>query len=301
VKLPNPEDPAAFELSMELGKEIGAEILIATDPDADRLGMAALLENGEYEVLTGNQIAALIVDYLLKAYEQQGTLPENGVIIKSIVSSEMASVIAEKSGVETVNVLTGFKFIAQKIKEYEATGEKEFLFGFEESYGYLLESFVRDKDAIQTLIFLAEIAAYYKEQGMTCYDGLQNLFEEYGYFKEKTISITMSGITGAERIKELMTSLREEAPTSFGDTEVEAVEDYQASTKTLKDGQVETIDFDKADVLKYYLTDGSWIAARPSGTEPKIKFYIGAVAASNEEAEQKVARFEKTINEYIKE
>ena len=301
VKLPNPEDPAAFELSMELGKEIGAEILIATDPDADRLGMAALLENGEYEVLTGNQIAALIVDYLLKAYEQQGTLPENGVIIKSIVSSEMASVIAEKSGVETVNVLTGFKFIAQKIKEYEATGEKEFLFGFEESYGYLLESFVRDKDAIQTLIFLAEIAAYYKEQGMTCYDGLQNLFEEYGYFKEKTISITMSGITGAERIKELMTSLREEAPTSFGDTEVEAVEDYQASTKTLKDGQVETIDFDKADVLKYYLADGSWIAARPSGTEPKIKFYIGAVAASNEEAEQKVARFEKTINEYIKE
>ena len=301
VKLPNPEDPAAFELSMELGKEIGAEILIATDPDADRLGMAALLENGEYEVLTGNQIAALIVDYLLKAYEQQGTLPENGVIIKSIVSSEMASVIAEKSGVETVNVLTGFKFIAQKIKEYEATGEKEFLFGFEESYGYLLESFVRDKDAIQTLIFLAEIAAYYKEQGMTCYDGLQNLFEEYGYFKEKTISITMSGITGAERIKELMTSLREEAPTSFGDTEVEAVEDYQASTKTLKDGQVETIDFDKADVLKYYLTDGSWIAARPSGTEPKIKFYIGAVAASNEEAEQKVARFEETINEYIKE
>lgn len=301
VKLPNPEDPAAFELSMELGKEIGAEILIATDPDADRLGMAALLENGEYEVLTGNQIAALIVDYLLKAYEQQGTLPENGVIIKSIVSSEMASVIAEKSGVETVNVLTGFKFIAQKIKEYEATGEKEFLFGFEESYGYLLESFVRDKDAIQTLIFLAEIAAYYKEQGMTCYDGLQNLFEEYGYFKEKTISITMSGITGAERIKELMTSLREEAPTSFGDTEVEAVEDYQASTKTLKDGQVETIDFDKADVLKYYLADGSWIAARPSGTEPKIKFYIGAVAASNEEAEQKVTRFEETINEYIKE
>ncbi|SHE27729.1 phosphoglucomutase [Atopostipes suicloacalis DSM 15692] len=301
VKLPNPEDPAAFELSIELGKEIGAEILIATDPDADRLGMAALLENGEYEVLTGNQIAALIVDYLLKAYEKQGTLPENGAILKSIVSSEMPAVIAEKSGVETVNVLTGFKFIAQKIKEYEATGEKEFLFGFEESYGYLLESFVRDKDAIQTLIFLAEIAAYYKEQGMTCYDGLQNLFEEYGYFKEKTISITMSGITGAEKIKQLMTSLRQEAPTSFGGVQVEAVEDYQASTKTRNDGQVETIDFDQADVLKYYLADGSWIAARPSGTEPKIKFYIGAVASTNEEADQKVARFEDSINEYIKE
>ena len=301
VKLPNPEDPAAFELSIELGKEIGAEILIATDPDADRLGMAALLENGEYEVLTGNQIAALIVDYLLKAYEKQGTLPENGAILKSIVSSEMPAVIAEKSGVETVNVLTGFKFIAQKIKEYEATGEKEFLFGFEESYGYLLESFVRDKDAIQTLIFLAEIAAYYKEQGMTCYDGLQNLFEEYGYFKEKTISITMSGITGAEKIKQLMTSLRQEAPTSFGGVQVEAVEDYQASTKTRNKGEVEPIDFDQADVLKYYLADGSWIAARPSGTEPKIKFYIGTVASTSDEADQKVARFEDSINEYIKE
>jgi len=301
VKSPNPEDPDAFELSIELGKEIGAEILIATDPDADRLGMAALLDNGEYEVLTGNQIAALIVDYLMKAYEKQDSLPDNGVILKSIVSSEMPAVIAEKSGVETVNVLTGFKFIAEKIKEYEATEEKEFLFGFEESYGYLLESFVRDKDAIQALIFLAEIAAYYKEQGMTCYDGLQSLFEEHGYFKEKTISITMSGITGAEKIKQLMLSLRENAPTSFGDVQVNAVEDYQASTKTSADGQTETIEFDKADVLKYYLDDGSWIAARPSGTEPKIKFYIAAVANTSDEVDQKVVAFEETINQLIEE
>lgn len=301
VKSPNPEDPDAFELSIELGKEIGAEILIATDPDADRLGMAALLDNGEYEVLTGNQIAALIVDYLMKAYEKQDSLPDNGVILKSIVSSEMPAVIAEKSGVETVNVLTGFKFIAEKIKEYEVTEEKEFLFGFEESYGYLLESFVRDKDAIQALIFLAEIAAYYKEQGMTCYDGLQSLFEEHGYFKEKTISITMSGITGAEKIKQLMLSLRENAPTSFGDVQVNAVEDYQASTKTSADGQTETIEFDKADVLKYYLDDGSWIAARPSGTEPKIKFYIAAVADTSDEVDQKVVAFEETINQLIEE
>lgn len=301
VKSPNPEDPDAFELSIELGKEIGAEILIATDPDADRLGMAALLDNGEYEVLTGNQIAALIVDYLMKAYEKQDSLPDNGVILKSIVSSEMPAVIAEKSGVETVNVLTGFKFIAEKIKEYEVTEEKEFLFGFEESYGYLLESFVRDKDAIQALIFLAEIAAYYKEKGMTCYDGLQSLFEEHGYFKEKTISITMSGITGAEKIKQLMLSLRENAPTSFGDVQVNAVEDYQASTKTSADGQTETIEFDKADVLKYYLDDGSWIAARPSGTEPKIKFYIGAVADTSDEVDQKVVAFEETINQLIEE
>ncbi|MEY8291537.1 phospho-sugar mutase [Carnobacteriaceae bacterium 52-44] len=301
VKSPNPEDPDAFELSIELGKEIGAEILIATDPDADRLGMAALLDNGEYEVLTGNQIAALIVDYLMKAYEKQDSLPDNSVILKSIVSSEMPAVIAEKSGVETINVLTGFKFIAEKIKEYEATEEKEFLFGFEESYGYLLESFVRDKDAIQALIFLAEIAAYYKEQGMTCYDGLQSLFEEHGYFKEKTISITMSGITGAEKIKQLMLSLRENAPTSFGDVQVNAVEDYQASTKTSADGQTETIEFDKADVLKYYLDDGSWIAARPSGTEPKIKFYIAAVADTSDEVDQKVVAFEETINQLIEE
>lgn len=301
VKSPNPEDPDAFELSIELGKEIGAEILIATDPDADRLGMAALLDNGEYEVLTGNQIAALIVDYLMKAYEKQDSLPDNGVILKSIVSSEMPAVIAEKSGVETINVLTGFKFIAEKIKEYEATEEKEFLFGFEESYGYLLESFVRDKDAIQALIFLAEIAAYYKEQGMTCYDGLQSLFEEHGYFKEKTISITMSGITGAEKIKQLMLSLRENAPTSFGDVQVNAVEDYQASTKTSADGQTETIEFDKANVLKYYLDDGSWIAARPSGTEPKIKFYIAAVADTSDEVDQKVVAFEETINQLIEE
>src|SRR5690625_2420547 len=301
VKSPNPEDPDAFELSIELGKEIVAEILIATDPDAERLGMATLLNNCEYELLTGNQIAALIVDYLIKAYEKQDSLPDNGVILKSIVSSEMPAVIAEKSGVETVNVLTGFKFIAEKIKEYEATEEKEFLFGFEESYGYLLESFVRDKDAIQALIFLAEIAAYYKEQGMTCYDGLQSLFEEHGYFKEKTISITMSGITGAEKIKQLMLSLRENAPTSFGDVQVNAVEDYQASTKTSADGQTETIEFDKADVLKYYLDDGSWVAARPSGTEPKIKFYIAAVADTSDEVDQKVVAFEETINQLIEE
>lgn len=296
VKSPNPEDPDAFELSIKLGKEIGAEVLIATDPDADRLGMATLLDNGEYKVLTGNQIAALIVDYLLKAYEKQGKLPENGTILKSIVSSEMPAVIAEKSGVETVNVLTGFKFIAEKIKEYEETGEKEFLFGFEESYGYLLEPFVRDKDAIQTLLFLSELAAYYKEQDMTCYDGLQKLFEEHGYFKEKTISITMSGITGAENIKKLMLSLREDSPKSFGNIAVESVEDYHTSMRTLAMGETEEIEFDQADVLKYYLEDGSWIAARPSGTEPKIKFYIGAVAETEEEVNQKVRDFEESVN-----
>jgi len=299
VKSPNPEDPEAFELAIALGKEIDAEVLIATDPDADRLGMATRLDNGEYQVLTGNQIAALMVDYLLKAYEKQNRLPANGTIIKSIVSSELPAKIAEKWGVDTVDVLTGFKFIAQKIKEYEETNEKTFLFGFEESYGYLLEPFVRDKDAIQALIFLAELAAYYKEQEMTCYDGLQNIFEEYGYFQEKTISITMSGISGAENIKRLMKSLRTNTPDAFGGVGVEVVEDYLEGTRQKINGETSEMAFGAADVLKYSLEDGSWIAARPSGTEPKIKFYIGAVADTQAAVEQKVQDFESTINQLI--
>ena len=299
VKSPNPEDPDAFELSIKLGKEIGAEVLIATDPDADRLGMATRLENGEYQVLTGNQIGALMVDYLLKAYEKQGTLPENGAILKSIVSSEMPAVIAKSYGVETQNVLTGFKFIAERIKEYEATNANTFLFGFEESYGFLVKPFVRDKDAIQALILIAELAAYYKEQGKTTYDGLQELFEEHGYFEEKTISITMSGISGAENIKKLMNSLRAESLTDIAGVKVTTVEDYLEGTSTTADGETSDIPLGKADVLMYHLEDGSWIAARPSGTEPKIKFYIGAVADSQEAVSQKVADFEADINKII--
>jgi len=297
VKSPNPEDPEAYELAIDLGKEIDAEVLIATDPDADRLGLATRTDSGDYHVLSGNQIAALMVDYLLKAYEKQDDLPDNGTIIKSIVSSEMPAKIAENYGVETGNVLTGFKFIAQKIKEYDKTNEKSFLFGFEESYGYLLEPFVRDKDAVQALIFVAEIAAYYKEQERTLYDGLQDLFEEYGYYNEKTISIRMSGISGEENINRLMNSLRTNTPTAFGGVGVDVIEDYESSTRQKIGGQSETLDFGQADVLKYYLEDGSWIAVRPSGTEPKIKFYIGAVADSNNAAEQKVRDFEATIDQ----
>jgi len=297
VKSPNPEDPEAYELAMDLGQEIDAEVLIATDPDADRLGLATRTDSGDYHVLSGNQIAALMVDYLLKAYEKQGDLPDNGTIIKSIVSSELPAKIAENYGVDTGNVLTGFKFIAQKIKEYDRTNEKSFLFGFEESYGYLLEPFVRDKDAIQALIFVAEIAAYYKEQEKTLYDGLEDLFEEYGYYNEKTISIRMSGISGEENINRLMNSLRTNSPTAFGGVGVEVIEDYESSTRQKIGGQSETLDFGQADVLKYYLEDGSWIAVRPSGTEPKIKFYIGAVADSNSAADQKVRDFQATIDQ----
>lgn len=299
VKSPNPEDPDAFELSIALGKEIDAEVLIATDPDADRLGLATRMADGEYQVLTGNEIAALMVDYLLKAYKDEGHLPKNGTIIKSIVSSELPSKIAESYGVGTVDVLTGFKFIAEKIKDYEKTEEKEFLFGFEESYGYLVKPFVRDKDAIQALILLAEIAAYYKEQDKTLYDGLQDLFEEHGYFQEKTISITMSGIEGAENIKKLMVSLREQSPEEFGGVDVVVAEDYLVNTLTTKEGETTTIDLGEADVLKYYLADGSWIAARPSGTEPKIKFYMAAVGESAAEVDQKIEKFEASIQKLI--
>lgn len=299
VKSPNPEDPAAFELSIELGKEIDADVLIATDPDADRLGLATKLADGGYQVLSGNQIAALMTDYLLKAYADQGILSDKGTIIKSIVSSELPTKIAEKYGVGTVNVLTGFKFIAEKIKEYEKTKERDFLFGFEESYGYLVKPFVRDKDAIQALILIAELAAYYKEEGKTLMEALEEIFEEHGYYKEKTISITMSGISGAEEIKQLMANLREEKPESFGGVDVIVEEDYLLNRLTTKEGKTAKMDLGKSNVLKYKLADGSWIAARPSGTEPKIKFYMSALASSAKEADEKIEKFEESIQSFI--
>lgn len=299
VKSPNPEEPGAFEYAIKLGKEIDADVLVATDPDADRLGIAVKTAAGDYEVLTGNQIASLMLHYLLTAQKNNGTLPENGAVLKSIVSSELPTVIAESFGVKMVDVLTGFKFIAEKIEQYETDNSQTFLFGFEESYGYLVKSFVRDKDAIQALVLIAEVAAYYKEKELTLYDGLQELYATYGYFNEKTISVKMAGIEGSEKIKALMKRFRDQAPTEFNDIKVTEVEDFKTSTKTSADGTIETIEMPAADVLKYTMEDGSWIAIRPSGTEPKIKFYIGAKAETNEEAAEKVAGFEKVINALV--
>lgn len=299
VKSPNPEEPGAFEYAIKLGKEIDADVLVATDPDADRLGIAVKTAAGDYEVLTGNQIASLMLHYLLTAQKNNGTLPENGAVLKSIVSSELPTVIAESFGVKMVDVLTGFKFIAEKIEQYETDNSQTFLFGFEESYGYLVKSFVRDKDAIQALVLIAEVAAYYKEKELTLYDGLQELYATYGYFNEKTISVKMAGIEGSEKIKALMKRFRDQAPTEFNDIKVTEVEDFKTSTKTSADGTTEAIEMPAADVLKYTMEDGSWIAIRPSGTEPKIKFYIGAKAETNEEAAEKVAGFEKVINALV--
>ena len=300
VKKPNPEDPAAFNLAIELGKKQGADLLVAVDPDADRLGAAVRQPNGEYQLLTGNQIAAVMLNYILTAHKQAGTLPANAAAVKSIVSSEFATKVAANYGVDMINVLTGFKFIAEQIKHFEDTNEHTFMMGFEESYGYLVRPFVRDKDAIQSLVMLAEVAAYYKKQGKNLYDGLQELFEKYGYYAEKTISLTFDGVEGAKEIADLMTKFRNDAPSEFAGYKVAALEDFAKSEKRLADGTVTKIDLPTSNVLKYILEDGTWIAVRPSGTEPKIKFYIGTQADTQAKSEEKRAAFEDAITAFVK-
>ena len=274
--------------------------MIATDPDADRLGAAVRMPNGDYQVLTGNQLGSIMIHYILEAHQQAGTLPQNAAVLKSIVSSELATAIAEKYNTKMFNVLTGFKFIAEKIQQYEEDHSQTFMFGFEESYGYLVKPFVRDKDAIQALVLLAEVAAFYKKQGKTLYDGLQDIFEEFGYFEEKTISVTMSGIEGSGKIKALMAKCRGQAPTEFAGIQVAQTEDFKELTRTFADGQTEQLQTPPSDVLKYHLEDGSWIAIRPSGTEPKIKFYLATKATSSSEASEKIAAFEAVVNELTK-
>lgn len=296
---PNPEFPEAFVRSIKLGKQIDADVLIATDPDADRLGCAVRQPNGEYQLLTGNQIASVMLNYILEAHRQAGTLPKNAAAVKSIVSTNFAAKIAESYGVQMINVLTGFKWIADQIHQYE-TGKADhtFIFGFEESYGYLIKPFVRDKDAIQSLTLLAEIAAYYKSRDMTMYDGVQELFQKYGYFKEKTIANTYAGVEGPAKIKSLMKKFREEAPTDFAGHQVVLTEDFANNTKKTADGKVSELGIPESNVLRYVLDDETWIAIRPSGTEPKLKFYIGTSADTDDAAEQKLTEFEKALQEF---
>ncbi|MGX7059373.1 phospho-sugar mutase [Vagococcus humatus] len=298
VKSPNPEEYSAFEYAIALGKEEQADLLIATDPDADRLGAAVRLPDGEYQVLTGNQLAALMLDYILNYLETTNQMPKNSAVVKSIVSSELATAICDKHQVSMFNVLTGFKFIAEKIKEFETSQTHHFLFGFEESYGYLVQPFVRDKDAIQALILLAEVAAYYKKQGLTLYDGLQRIFKEYGFHKEVTIPITMSGIEGVAKIKQIMKETREKELTEFGGEKVILTEDFLSQQgKDYITNQEHRLELPSANVLKYHLEDGSWVAIRPSGTEPKIKFYMGVKAENQAEATKKIDCIKATINQ----
>ncbi|EOS7734106.1 phospho-sugar mutase [Enterococcus hirae] len=301
VQSPNPEEHSAFEYAIRLGEKEGADLLIATDPDADRLGAAVRQPDGSYKVLTGNQIGALMIQYILEAHQSRGTLPENAAVLKSIVSSELPAAIAESYGATMINVLTGFKFIAEKIHQFEKDHSHTFMFGFEESYGYLVKPFVRDKDAIQALLLLAEVAAFYKKQGKTLYDGLQMIFEKYGYFAEKTISVTMSGQEGSAKIAALMKKFRDHAPSEFAGAKVLQTEDFKELTKTDSAGRVEKLTTPPSDVLKYVLEEHGWVAIRPSGTEPKIKFYIGVKGNSAQEAQEKIDTYEAIIKSMTEE
>ncbi|MFP7774926.1 phospho-sugar mutase [Streptococcus dysgalactiae] len=298
VASPNPESQAAFALAEELGRQVDADVLVATDPDADRLGVEIRQADGSYWNLSGNQIGALIAKYILEAHKQAGTLPENAALAKSIVSTELVTKIAESYGATMFNVLTGFKFIAEKIQEFEEKHNHTYMFGFEESFGYLIKPFVRDKDAIQAVLLVAEIAAYYRSRGLTLADGIDEIFKEYGYFAEKTISVTLSGVDGAAEIKKIMDKFRDNAPSQFNQTDIVLTEDFLAQTATSKDGQT-TLTTPPSNVLKYTLADDSWFAVRPSGTEPKIKFYIATVGDTLNSAEEKIANIEAEINAFV--
>ena len=300
VKSPNPESQAAFALAEELGRQVGADVLVATDPDADRVGVEVLQKDGSYLNLSGNQIGAIMAKYILEAHKSAGTLPANAALCKSIVSTDLVTKIAESYGATMFNVLTGFKFIAEKIQEFEEKHNHTYMMGFEESFGYLIKPFVRDKDAIQAVLVVAELAAYYRSRGLTLADGIEEIYKEYGYYAEKTISVTLSGVDGAEQIKAIMAKFRDNGPKEWNQTAITVVEDFKAQTATAADGTVTNLTTPPSDVLKYTLADGSWIAVRPSGTEPKIKFYIAVVGDSNEDAQAKIANIEAEINAFVK-
>jgi len=286
VSSPNPEEHAAFEYAIRLGEEKGADILIGTDPDADRLGVAVKDQEGRYAVLTGNQTGALLLHYLLSQKQQKGTLPDNGVVLKTIVTSEMGRDIAASFGLDTIDTLTGFKFIGEKIKQFEASGEYAFQFGYEESYGYLIGDFARDKDAVQAALLAVEVCAFYKKQGKSLYDGLLELYQTFGFYREGLKSLTLKGKEGAEQIAAILSTFREQPPLSIAGKDVVSAEDYLTGKRTLlKENKTEMIDLPTSNVLKYFLEDGSWFCLRPSGTEPKVKFYFAVKGPTNEDSE----------------
>jgi phosphoglucomutase len=293
VKSPNPEEHDAFELAISLAEKENADVIIGTDPDCDRVGVVIKDKDGIYQVLTGNQTGALLVDYILSSME---TIPENSVIIKTIVTSELGKAVAEHYGVETIDTLTGFKFIGEKIKEFEEKGDKNFLFGYEESYGYLAGTFVRDKDGVVSAMLIAEMAAYYKSKGMSLLDALKGIYKKFGYYKEDLKSIKLEGKEGIEKIGRIMEQLRNNPPLEIGELKVEVLRDYleRKARYILKDRE-EPVSLPKSNVLHFTLDDGSWFAVRPSGTEPKIKIYFSAVAEWEKEAQLKL----KMIKDFV--
>lgn len=296
VKSPNPEEHDAFSYAIRYGEELNADILLATDPDADRLGVAVKNPEGEYVVLTGNQTGALMLEYLLSQKKILGTLPRHGMILKTIVTSEIGRVIGENYGIDTLDTLTGFKFIGEKIEAFSSSGEYDFQFGYEESYGYLLDDFVRDKDAIQGAVFACEVALYYKLQNKTLYDGLMEIFEKYGYFYEDLHALTLKGIAGVAQIKRIMNHFRETDFTQFADFDVEMVEDYQFGVRKIVGANwEEKIDLPNSNVLKYHLSHSNWFCLRPSGTEPKIKFYFGTKDTATDAALKNISKMKTQL------
>lgn len=297
VEYPNPEDKNAFKLALELAQKVDAQIILATDPDADRLGVYVKdTKTNTYIPFTGNMSALIILEYILSQRKEKNTIPENGVVIKSIVSSTMAKPITQKYNVRLEEVLTGFKYIGEKIKEYEINKKYEYIFGYEESYGCLVGTHARDKDAIVAVMLLCEAAAYYKEKNMTLWDQMINMYNEYGYYKEGIKQVTLEGIDGAEKIKEIMDNFRKNPPKNFRKFKVEKIRDYNNSI-ILEAGtnKTEKINMPKSNVLYYELSNDSWIAVRPSGTEPKIKYYIGVKGKSIEEANEMLEELMETL------
>ncbi|MFC0238765.1 phospho-sugar mutase [Fictibacillus phosphorivorans] len=302
VKSPNPEEHAAFELAIKYGQETDADILMATDPDADRVGIAAKNSKGEYEIFTGNQTGALMIEYILSQREEKGSLCSKGIIFKTIVTSELGRVIAESYGLTCEDTLTGFKFIGEKIKEYEKSGKHTFIFGYEESYGSLIGDFVRDKDAVQACLMGAEMAAYYKKQGKTLFDALDDVYKKHGFYKEGLESLTLKGKSGAEQIENLLAGFRAEMPLEVNGQKLVVSEDYKASVQydVVKDEKSD-IHLPKSNVLKYQLEDGSWFCVRPSGTEPKVKFYFGVTADSHKNADEALVNLKQSVMDLVHE
>lgn len=304
VRSPNPEEPDALQRAIDLARSNQADLVMGTDPDADRVGIAVRDRTGDYRLLTGNQTGGLMLDFLLLMHNRLGTLPQNAIVFKTIVTSELGAAVAQYHGVAVEDTLTGFKYIGDRIGHYERTGEKTFLFGYEESYGYLIHPFVRDKDAVQTCLLLAEMAAWYKRQGLTLLDGLERLYGQVGWFAERLISITMPGADGLDKIHALMHLLRT-TPQAVSGLELIAVEDYEmgertilASTKAGSLGHVERLELPQSDVLRYLFQGGSWFAVRPSGTEPKMKIYLGAKAATDMECQTVLAALNHAVERY---
>ena len=289
IEYPNPEEEKALTRGIELAKKSGSDLVIATDPDCDRVGVAVKTVSGEYALLTGNQIGGLLTNYIIEGLKENNKLKEDSVLIKTIVTSEFGADIAKANNLEVMNVLTGFKFIGEKIKSFEETNKNTYLFGYEESYGYLVGTHARDKDGVVASLLISEMAAYYYSKGMSLYEGLQELYSKYGFFKEKTISITLKGIEGLNKIQEIISYFRENDIESINNTKVVDLKDYQKGIDNLP----------KANVLKYFLEDESWIAIRPSGTEPKLKFYIAVKGSTEEEANNKLTGIENSLNKIL--